>query len=199
MKAEMIFVDVDTQVDFMLPTGKLYVTGAEQLIPNLAKLMTWAREHNIPVLSTADAHTPDDPEFAQWPPHCVVGTPGQRRIPETQLPDAVAVPNRPGAFVPGATWPSQIIIEKPDYFSTTNPNFETILKALGPRRFVVFGVATEYCVQADALALRQRGLTVDLVTDAIKPITEKGGRKAIEAMVAAGVRLVTIADVCQTR
>ena len=199
MKAEMIFVDVDTQVDFMLPTGKLYVTGAEQLIPNLAKLMTWAREHNIPVLSTADAHTPDDPEFAQWPPHCVVGTPGQRRIPETQFPDAVIVPNRPDAFVPGATWPSQIIIEKPDYFSTTNPNFETILKALGPRRFVVFGVATEYCVQADALALRQRGLTVDLVTDAIKPITEKGGRKAIEAMVAAGVRLVTIADVCQTR
>ena len=199
MKAEMIFVDVDTQVDFMLPTGKLYVTGAEQLIPNLAKLMTWAREHNIPVLSTADAHTPDDPEFAQWPPHCVVGTPGQRRIPETQSPDAVIVPNRPDAFVPGTTWPSQIIIEKPDYFSTTNPNFETILKALGPRRFVVFGVATEYCVQADALALRQRGLTVDLVTDAIKPITEKGGRKAIEAMVAAGVRLVTIADVCQTR
>jgi len=199
MKAEMIFVDVDTQVDFMLPTGKLYVTGAEQLIPNLAKLMTWAREHNIPVLSTADAHTPDDPEFAQWPPHCVVGTPGQRRIPETQFPDAVIVPNRPDAFVPGTTWPSQIIIEKPDYFSTTNPNFETILKALGPRRFVVFGVATEYCVQADALALRQRGLTVDLVTDAIKPITEKGGRKAIEAMVAAGVRLVTIADVCQTR
>jgi len=199
MKAEMIFVDVDTQVDFMLPTGKLYVTGAEQLIPNLAKLLTWARAYNILVLSTADAHTPNDPEFAQWPPHCVVGTPGQRRIPETQFPDAVIVPNRPDAFVPGATWPSQIIIEKPDYFSTTNPNFETILKALGPRRFVVFGVATEYCVQADALALRQRGLTVDLVTDAIKPITEKGGRKAIEAMVAAGVRLVTIADVCQTR
>ena len=197
MKAEMIFVDVDTQVDFMLPTGKLYVPWAEQLIPNLAKLMTWAREHNIPVLSTADAHSLGDPEFAQWPPHCVVGTAGQQRIPETQFPDAVIVPNRPGAFVPGATWPSQIIIEKPDYYSTTNPNFDTILKALGPRRFVVFGVATEYCVQADALALRQRGLPVDLVTDAIKPITEEGGRKAIEEMAAAGVRPVTIAAICQ--
>ena len=76
MKAGMVFVDVDTQVDFMLPAGKLYVTGAEQLIPNLAKLLTWARAYNILVLSTADAHTPNDPEFAQWPPHCVVGTPG---------------------------------------------------------------------------------------------------------------------------
>jgi nicotinamidase/pyrazinamidase len=196
MKEEVVFLDVDTQVDFMLPAGKLYVTGAEQLIPNLVKLMTWARAHAIPVLSTADAHTPDDPEFAQWPPHCVVGTPGQQRIPETQFPDAVVVPNRPGAFVPGATWPSQIIIEKPDYYSTTNPNFDIILNALGPRRFVVFGVATEYCVRADALALRQRGLTVNLVTDAVKPITEEGGRKAIEMMVAAGVRLVTTADVC---
>ena len=74
MKAGMVFVDVDTQVDFMLPAGKLYVPRAEQLIPNLAKLMTWAREHNIPVLSTADAHSVDDPEFAQWPPHCVAGS-----------------------------------------------------------------------------------------------------------------------------
>jgi nicotinamidase/pyrazinamidase len=127
----------------------------------------------------------------------VVGTPGQQRIPETQFPDAVVVPNRPGAFVPPPTWPSQIIIEKPDYFSTTNPNFDVILKALGSRRFVVFGVATEYCVRADALALRQRGLPVDLVTDAIKPITEEGGRQALEEMVVAGVGLTTVADVCQ--
>ena len=197
MKAEIVFMDVDTQVDFMLPTGRLYVPGAEQLIPSLAKLITWAGQHDIPVLSTADAHSVDDPEFAQWPPHCVVGTAGQQRIPETQFPDAVIVPNRPGAFVPGATWPTQIIIEKPDYYSTTNPNFDTILKALGSRRFVVFGVATEYCVRADALALRQRGLTVELVTDAIKPITEEGGRKAIGEMVAAGVWPVTAADICQ--
>lgn len=101
---------------------------------------------------------------------------GQQSIPETQFPDAVVVPNRLGAFGPGATEPSQIIIEKPDYYSTTNPNFDTILNALGLRRFVVFGVATECCVRADALTLRQRGLAVDLVTDAIKPITEEGGR-----------------------
>ena len=31
--AGTIFWDVDTQVDFMLPTGKLYVPGAEQIVP----------------------------------------------------------------------------------------------------------------------------------------------------------------------
>ena len=196
MEPRVVFVDVDTQVDFMLPTGSLHVPGAERLIPNLARLMTWAREHNIPVLSTADAHARDDPEFAHWPPHCVVGTAGQQRIPETQLPAAVVVSNRPGAFVTGTTWPAQIVIEKQDYCSTSNPNFDTIVKALGPRRFVVFGVATEFCIRAHALALKQRGLTVELVTDAIMPITEKGGRKAIEEMLAAGVLPITIADVC---
>ena len=196
MSEQVVFFDIDTQVDFMRPDGKLYVPGAEQIVPNLAKLMSFARERGAPVISSADAHTPDDPEFAIWPPHCVIGTPGQRRIAETQFADAVVVPSQPGAFVPPAEWPRQIIIEKPTYDTAANPNFDAILRALGPRRAVVFGVATEYCVRADVLALRERGFPVDLVVDAIKPITEAGGRKAIEEMKATGVRLVNTADVC---
>lgn len=61
---------------------------------------------------------------------------------------------------------------------------------------MVFGVATDFCVLTSALALRRRDLPVDLVTDAIKAITEEGGRKAIAEMTAASVRLVTTADVC---
>src|SRR5208337_828578 len=94
----LVFLDVDTQVDFMLPSGRLYVPHAEEIIPNLAELMLWARDHGIPIISSADTHAVDDPEFAQWPPHCVAGTPGQRRIPETLFADAVVVENRPGAF-----------------------------------------------------------------------------------------------------
>ena len=197
MSESLVFYDVDTQVDFMVPTGRLYVPGAEQIVPNLSRLMEWARTHQIPVISSADAHTPDDPEFKIWPPHCVVGTPGQRRIPETQFADAVVIPSRPNAFTPPARWDGQFILEKPTYTSQDNPNFESVLQALGPRRAVVFGVATEYCVRADALALRQHGIPVDLVVDAIKPITEEGGRKALEEMTAAGVRLVTTAEVLQ--
>jgi len=57
-------------------------------------------------------------------------------------------------------------------------------------------VATEYCVRDSVLALRKLSLPVDLVVDAIKPIIEEGGRKAIEEMVAAGVRLVKTEEVC---
>lgn len=190
------FFDIDTQVDFMQPNGRLYVPGAEAIVPNLVRLMAFARQHDIPVISSADAHTPDDPEFEIWPTHCVIGTPGQQRIPETQFPDAVVVPSRAGAFTPPTRWTGQTIIEKPTYDTAANPNFDAILRSLGRRRCVVFGVATEYCVRADALALRERGFTTDLVVDAIRAITEEGGRKAIEEMKAVGVRLVKTVDVC---
>jgi nicotinamidase/pyrazinamidase len=195
MDTHWVFLDIDTQVDFMLPHGALYVPGAEQIIPNLRALMGYAQEHQIPVLSSADAHLPDDPSFAQWPPHCVVGTAGQRRIPETQLSPSLVIPNRAGAFTPPLQPVAQVIVEKVDYDISSNPNFDAVLSALAPQRFVAFGVATEYCVQASALALLRRGFPVDLVKDAIRGITEEGSRKALDALHTAGARSVQTADV----
>lgn len=191
------FFDVDTQVDFMDPAGNLHVPRAEDIIPNLARLMSYARERKIPVLSSADAHAPDDPEFRIWPPHCVTGTRGQQRIKEASLPGALTIPMRSSPFIPPEKWPSQIIIEKDVYETSANPNFDAILEALGARRYVVFGVATEYCVRADVLALRERDKPVALVVDAIKAITEEGGRRALEEMAAAGAEFVTTGDVCK--
>ncbi len=196
MRASLAFFDVDTQVDFMLPSGALYVPGAVEIIPNLKKLFDFARARGIPVLSSADAHPPDDPSFREWPPHCVTGTPGQRRIPATQWEGAMIVPNRAGAFSAPSEWPRQIIIAKQEYDATTNVNFDAIVAALGPSRFAVFGVATDYCVQSTALSLLRRGYQVDLVSDAIRAITEEGGRNAVEKVVAAGGRLVTTEVVC---
>ena len=196
MAEPLVFLDVDTQADFMLPSGSLYVPHAEEIIPNLERLMAYARAQAIPVLSSADAHPPDDPSFREWPAHCVVGTPGQRRIQETQLPASIVVPNRAGAFLPPREWAGQTIVEKQEYDVSTNANFDAILGSLGRRRWVVFGVATEYCVRSSALALRKRELAVDLVVDAIRPITEEGGRNALEEMTAAGVRPVNVEMVC---
>lgn len=197
MPMPLAFFDVDTQIDFMEPTGKLYVPHAEEIIPNLVRLMAYARERNIPIISSADAHAPDDPEFELWPPHCVAGTRGQQHIKETSLPGTWTVSMRSGPFIPPEEWPPQIILEKDVYETSANPNFDVILKALGTRRYVVFGVATEYCVRADVLALRDRNKPVALVVDAIKPISEEDGRKALDEMAATGAELVTTAEVCR--
>src|SRR5260370_2986065 len=69
-----VFFDIDTQIDFMYPAGALYVPGAEGIVPAIQQLNQYARAHGIPVISTMDAHTEDDPEFKLWPHHCVAET-----------------------------------------------------------------------------------------------------------------------------
>ena len=72
------FFDIDSQLDFLYPAGALYVPGAEKIVAQIAELNRFAGAHGIPLVSTMDAHSEDDPEFKTWPPHCVVETPASR-------------------------------------------------------------------------------------------------------------------------
>src|SRR5438132_1186884 len=85
--SRVIFWDVDTQYDFMKADGKLYVPDAEQLIPNLRKLTDYAHGHGIRIVASADDHVVNHSEISanpDWkttfPPHCLRGTPGQRKL-----------------------------------------------------------------------------------------------------------------------
>ena len=46
--APSVFVDIDTQRDFLEPTGALYVPGSTEIVPRLAKLTRFARDHQDP-------------------------------------------------------------------------------------------------------------------------------------------------------
>lgn len=188
-----VLIDVDTQVDFVEPTGALYVPGAERLKPNFARLVAIARRRGVPVLASADAHGPDDPEFQVFPPHCVAGTPGQRRVAET---DVVGVPLVPvDGAVPEIDPSGTIVIEKVAFDLFTNPGAERVLEAIGAETAVVFGVALDYCVRAAALGLRARGYDTVLVEDATAPVTSEGGAAAEAELREAGVRFARTEDV----
>lgn len=189
---EVVFWDVDTQRDFMLPGGKLYVPGAEKRIPALKRLVDLAREGKVFLISTVDAHTPDDPEFRQWPPHCVQGTPGQEKIPETLTDRFLVVPNDANFSLPADVRPyKQFIVEKQTLDDFDNPNTEKILERLGREpEYCVFGVVTEYCVRFAVAGLRDRGYRVAVVTDAIETLNAEDGRNALEEFVAKGARLI---------
>ncbi len=190
---DVIFWDVDTQVDFMLPGGKLYVPGAEKLIPNLRRLVDAAREGAVLVVSSADAHTPDDEEFRQWPPHCIKGTPGQQKIPETLTQKVLVVPNRPSAELPDRfDKVQQVLLEKQKLDVFTNPNTEAVLERLGrDAEFVVFGVVTECCVRCAANGLLDQGRRVAVVTDATETLDPAVGQRTLEELKAKGARLIT--------
>src|SRR5665213_4050571 len=112
----LVFVDVDTQHDFLDPTGALYIAGSSSILPKLARLTQFAQTHDIPILATACAHTIDDEELKRFPPHCLVGTKGQERIPETKTTGTFLV--GPGLTFEGKL-PGHLTLEKHqiDFFS----------------------------------------------------------------------------------
>jgi len=167
-----VFVDVDTQIDFLFPAGALYVPGAEGLLPAIARLNHFAAAQGIPLISTSDAHSENDPEFRQWPPHCVAGTTGQLKPAET--------------LVAG-----QIIVEKQALDVFTNPNFPALLDRLQADRYVVYGVATEHCVRCAITGLLATGKPVALVTDAIAAVNPEDGARTIAEFAARGGTLTT--------
>ena len=91
LEGPLVFVDVDTQRDFLEPTGALYVPGSWAILANLARLTAFAKRHGVPVLATACAHEEDDAELALFPPHCLAGTAGQRRVEATAWPGGVVL------------------------------------------------------------------------------------------------------------
>jgi nicotinamidase/pyrazinamidase len=193
----VIFWDVDTQADFMLPGGKLYVPGAEKLIPNLKRLTDAARQGRVFIIGDACTHAPDDPEFERFPPHCVRGTPGAEIIPETRAENILVIPNRVGAAIPAELSPfQQVILEKQTLDVFDNPNTEKLLERVADftdanAELFVFGVVTEYCVRLAAKGLLKRGRRVALVRDAIETLNAEDGRKTIEELISLGARLVT--------
>lgn len=190
-----VFFDIDTQIDFLYPAGALYVPAAEKLLPALARLNRYAAEHAIPVVSTMDAHAENDPEFRDWPAHCVVGTPGQQKPAATLVEARVVIPTAPGEYsIDGA---AQIILEKQVLDLFTNPNLPGLLERLNADRYVVYGVVTEYCVRCAVLGLLKTGRSVELVADAIQSLDAEAARRTLEEFASAGGRLTTAAEACQ--
>jgi nicotinamidase/pyrazinamidase len=187
-----VFVDVDTQIDFLFPAGALYVPGAERLLPAIARLNHFAAKHGIPVISTTDAHLEDDPEFRDWPPHCVAGTAGQLKPAETLLDNRSTLGLRPGAPIEIA---DQVIVEKRALDVFTNPNVSALLARLQADSYVVYGVTTEYCVHKAALGLLRTGKPVTVVTDAVAAVKPEDGTRALDEFTRQGGSLATVREV----
>lgn len=188
------FFDVDTQVDFMLPPRHprkgLFVPGAPRLLNNLKDLTDLAYELRIPMFATLDTHTKTDSKSrahfevfkAISDSHCLKGTPGHAKVTETTVPHTkpwLVSLKRGKKDVPSKSFLSrlvslgrQIFIEKNDFSGFDNPKTLRTLKNSKVDTVVVYGVATDYCVEANVKDLKAHGYNVIVVRDAIKEIAE---------------------------
>ena len=190
---KFIFWEVDVQADFMLPGGHLYVPGAEKLLPNIRRLTEAARQGKVFLVSHGCFHTPDDPEFKIFPPHCVKGTAGSELVPEALTNKVVRVENTDKVKLPDDfSRYQQILLEKQTLNIFESRHTDELVRRLGDQaEFVVFGVVTEYCVSFAAKGLLERGRRVAVIKDAIETLKREDGESTIAELQRLGARLVT--------
>ena len=193
LSRDFVFWEVDVQADFMLPGGKLYVPGAEKLLPNIRKLTDAARRDEVFLVSHGCFHPPNDPEFEQFPPHCLKGTPGSEFVPEALAKKFARIENRPTEKLPDdLSRYQQIVLEKQTLDIFESHHADALVDRLGNSpEFVVFGVVTEYCVSCAAKGLLARKRRVAVVKDAIETLDPKVGAKTISDLQNLGARLIT--------
>ena len=179
-----VFWDVDTQVDFMCADGKLYVGGAQTIVGNLAALTDFAHRRGIRIVASSDNHDPTDDELAEspdfkdtFPPHCLRGTAGQMRIPETTLRDVLVIEpeDAPDDVVRRVEKHAGDILFHKHYFDVfTNPNVSPVLEAMAIDEVVLYGVALDVCNRyaVEGLLSRHPGVALTVVTDAVRAINE---------------------------
>lgn len=205
-----IFWDVDTQYDFMMPDGRLYIQGAETILPELETLTGLARKKGVPLLGSVDYHSPQDPEISDrpdfretYPPHCLAGTPGQARVEATCPKNPLWIDSRPEdkealkqQVRQHLDRGGEVIFRKQRFDVFSNPNVDTVLEAVRPGRIVVYGVALDVCDRfAIEGLLARRRYRVALVQDATRAIRPEEGERLVQDWTSRGVSILTTEQV----
>jgi len=178
---------VDVQKDF-LPGGSLAVSHGDEVVPVLNRYLALARRKRLPVFASRDWHPARHCSFkargGPWPEHCVAGTPGAALAPGLELSaDAVII--------------SKGAQEQADAYSAfEGTDLALRLRAIGIKRLLIGGLATDYCVRATVRDALAEGFDVLLLQDAIRAVNVKpgDGERAEREMQDAGATRVQIKD-----
>ena len=206
MTGRVVFWDVDTQVDFMDPDGSLYVGGAEKLRANLERLTQTARTAGITLVHSADDHELSDDEIATdgadfadtFPPHCLRGSVGAERVPETvAAPGALDIAwDGSGFDGAAAREAAEIVVRKKRFDVFSNPATVPLLEALAPATVVVYGVALDICDRYAVEGMLDLGLPdVVVVGDAVAAVVPGTGKHLLGEWKSRGVRVLSTDEV----
>ena len=206
-----IFWNVDTQYDFMRNDesykGKLSIPDARNIERNLERLTQLAKVKNLQVVNTADWHNKNSEEIAEkpdflttFPEHCMQHTEGAAFVPATNPENPYVIDWQNYAFDEESEHYVQkfnnIVLykDKFDIFAG-NRHANEVLKAINPENAVVYGVATNVCVDYAVMGLLERDVKVYAVIDAMKELP--GLQLPYEKWEAKGAVLVKTKDIAE--
>ena len=174
---------VDVQNDFC-PGGSLAVTGGDEVVAPLNKLIEEFLERGEPVFKSRDWHAEKTKHFAAyggtWPVHCVQNTKGAEFHPDLIDDMHIRVI-------------SKGLGDEDSYSAFDGTDLALQLRRLGIEEVWVGGLATDYCVKNTVLDAIKEGFRVKALEDAMRAVEVNpgDGERAIAEMRDAGAEIVS--------
>ena len=193
-KIARVFIDVDTQRDFMYPHGAAYFREAARIAPRLAKLYNCARHRGYPVISTTMClRNNGNGRIPHQDNGCVEGTNGQKKPAFALLGRRICFATNGNTDLPPGLLRryQQVIFERRSPNPFEHAKFDRLLAGMMVSEYVVFGLATEEAVKDVVLGLLARGKPVKLVIDATAGRDSHQAEMALRLMLAKGARVIT--------
>jgi nicotinamidase/pyrazinamidase len=193
MQAKDALIIVDVQNDFC-PGGALAVSGGDEVIPVLNRVIERFSDAGLPIFATRDWHPQKTSHFSAygglWPAHCVQGTRGAEFHANLELENDIVVVSK--GMAPDEDSYSGFQARDP-----SGARLAELLRRKAIERIIVGGLATDYCVKHTVLDGLKEGFKVLLLADAIRAVNLKpdDGELAIAEMVSAGA--VKISDLAE--
>ena len=199
-----IFWNVDTQIDFMRADGKLYVQDAEMIEKNLERITQMAQKLNFQIVNTADWHNEEtkeitkEPDFmTTFPEHCMANTKGAEYVDATKPNNPYLISWTDKNFDADKVKETKEIVLYKDAFNIFegNKNTETVIKSINPDRAIVYGVATNVCVDFAVMGLLTRNVDVYVSLDAIKELPMLPLEETLNKWKDNGAKLIQTKDI----
>jgi len=209
--SKLVSIEVDLLNDFMHPEGKLYVSGAANIIPAVKKLSDALNRFGITRIGANDYHFKNDLELKRnggpFPDHAMSYSRGKDIIKENRA-DSASILLYHRLLDDNFDWCEELIkhrirnnpdankfnVEKQEYNIFSNPAMKLLLKELGVTEAVVYGVATDFCVKAAVLGTQELGIQCYVVAEALRGIAEDSVKEAMEEMKAAGAQFILLTE-----
>lgn len=185
MKTNNALLIIDMQNDFLLPDRPLYVDGAMPTVPQIKKLLEYARSNAWTVIHVIREHdingiNADKPRRYLFENgregYCVAGTEGAQIIEELQPQD------------------DEIIIKKTRNSAFFGTNLDSVLRRLEIKNVVISGTQYPNCIRGTAADAMSYDYDVTVVTDCSSAKTPEIASANIIDMKNMGIECITLEE-----
>lgn len=182
-----VIIDIDTQRHFFTNEGMVRVGNYQQTLANIQKILHWAVQKNISIISTIQIYSGHNGNL------CMIDPEGQKKVTPALCSSRTSFPADDHTDLPPQILAEydQVIFCKRCFDPFEEPRIDRILSELQADEFILIGAVTEGSVRATAHGLLSRQKNVTIVYDATGSYERKAGEIVFRQMLVRGANLIS--------